>query len=429
MGEVEPPLRAATPKRKRDYPSLDGSPRLISCRGTPTAASSAHPILPPATIANSHTSFSFEVPAYEGDDGSSSPRTRVARKFQGLALDSGGGAPGAKAPLLAATAGTPTAAETQPATVPRTHYAGSPTPRRVATVAMMHDSGTHGDDEDDGDDDDNGDGYFSARKRFKAPQQAESDSPPLHSTSVFAPVSNTSMGEWAARLQAAGALGDPAKSHSGSAAATTAVGSSGGTYNKTHHRNYKTVGLSPRAATPPLVGAKTMATGEAHEAAGEDDGSPSSSSLSPSPSHKEIVDPVRAALTWHEDEITVYDPDDEDDDGTGINGIGFKPTPAIAYARTLRRRQQLAEYRKREEREARARRSLRRRASPAVSGSGAGPTEGTGGAGVAGAGGSGGGSGFVKSAEQQRQAARRQQLAARRVRFLDVEPAAVITMS
>jgi hypothetical protein len=78
----------------------------------------------------------------------------------------------------------------------------------------------------------------------------------------------------------------------------------------------------------------------------------------------EVIDPIRAALTWHEDEITVYDPNDEDDDGVGINGIGFKPTPAIAYARTQKRKQQLAEYKKREEREARARRSSRRRGSP-----------------------------------------------------------------
>ncbi|KAF4449760.1 hypothetical protein F53441_6955 [Fusarium austroafricanum] len=73
-----------------------------------------------------------------------------------------------------------------------------------------------------------------------------------------------------------------------------------------------------------------------------------------------IVDPVRAALTWHEDEITIYDPDDEDDDGIGINGIGFKPTPALAQARALKRRQQMAEYRKREESEARSRRNQRR---------------------------------------------------------------------
>ncbi|TGJ84577.1 hypothetical protein E0Z10_g4212 [Xylaria hypoxylon] len=73
-----------------------------------------------------------------------------------------------------------------------------------------------------------------------------------------------------------------------------------------------------------------------------------------------VVDPVRAALTWREDEITVYDPEDKDDDGTGINGIGFKPTPAVAYQRAQKRRQQLSEYKKREEREARARRTQRR---------------------------------------------------------------------
>lgn len=75
----------------------------------------------------------------------------------------------------------------------------------------------------------------------------------------------------------------------------------------------------------------------------------------------EVVDPVRASLTWHEDEITIYDPDDEDDDGTGINGVGFKPTPALAHMRALKRQQQMAEYRKREESEARSRRSQRRR--------------------------------------------------------------------
>ncbi|KAM3456787.1 hypothetical protein MY3296_001445 [Beauveria thailandica] len=83
-----------------------------------------------------------------------------------------------------------------------------------------------------------------------------------------------------------------------------------------------------------------------------------------------IVDPVRAALTWHEDEITVYDPDDKDDDGTGINGIGFRPTPAIAHARSLKRRQQITEYRKREESEARSRRNQRRREGEVPSGIG-----------------------------------------------------------
>lgn len=74
----------------------------------------------------------------------------------------------------------------------------------------------------------------------------------------------------------------------------------------------------------------------------------------------QIVDPVRAALTWHEDEITIYDPEDEDDDGVGINGIGFKPSPALAQARAMKRRQQMAEYRKREESDARARRRQQR---------------------------------------------------------------------
>jgi hypothetical protein len=82
-----------------------------------------------------------------------------------------------------------------------------------------------------------------------------------------------------------------------------------------------------------------------------------------------IIDPDRAALTWHDDEITGHNPDDPDDDGEGINGIGFKPTPAIAYARAERRRQQMAEYRSRESREARARRSEKRRGDPALSSS------------------------------------------------------------
>jgi len=79
-----------------------------------------------------------------------------------------------------------------------------------------------------------------------------------------------------------------------------------------------------------------------------------------------IVDPDRAALTWHDDEITGHDPDDPDDDGEGINGIGFKPTPAMARARADRRKQQLAEYKSREAREARAKRSEKRRGSPSL---------------------------------------------------------------
>jgi hypothetical protein len=74
--------------------------------------------------------------------------------------------------------------------------------------------------------------------------------------------------------------------------------------------------------------------------------------------------PTPSALTWQDHEITGHlaDPStDPDDDGTGINGIGFKPTPAIAWARAEKRRQQLMEWRARETKEARAKRSERRR--------------------------------------------------------------------
>lgn len=84
-------------------------------------------------------------------------------------------------------------------------------------------------------------------------------------------------------------------------------------------------------------------------------------SLSPLPSSAGRT-PDQAALTWQDDEITGHELDpDGDDDGEGINGIGFRPTPAIAYARSQRRRQQVSEWKAREAREARQRRFERRR--------------------------------------------------------------------
>lgn len=102
-----------------------------------------------------------------------------------------------------------------------------------------------------------------------------------------------------------------------------------------------------RAGTPPPR-RRRKAAGSAGDGQGDDD-------------EMEIVDPVRAALTWREDEITIFDPNDADDDGTGVNGVGFKPTPELAHARVMKRRLQMAEYRKREESEARALRNQRRR--------------------------------------------------------------------
>jgi hypothetical protein len=99
-----------------------------------------------------------------------------------------------------------------------------------------------------------------------------------------------------------------------------------------------------RMGTPPLIGSAAGSLGAEIDE-----------------SERRVVDPDRAALTWHENEITGHDPDDPDDDGEGINGIGFRPTPAMAYARSEKRRLQMAEYRNREAREARAKRSERRR--------------------------------------------------------------------
>lgn len=76
---------------------------------------------------------------------------------------------------------------------------------------------------------------------------------------------------------------------------------------------------------------------------------------------QEVTDQARAELTWHENEITGHNPSDPEDDGEGINGIGFRPTAAEAYQRGVRRKQQMAEYKSREAKEARARRSENRR--------------------------------------------------------------------
>ena len=87
------------------------------------------------------------------------------------------------------------------------------------------------------------------------------------------------------------------------------------------------------------------------------------SSSHPRPRNRSPSPPL-STLTWQDSEITghLVDPStDPDDDGTGINGIGFKPTPALAYARSQKRRQQLNEWKLRETREARAKRSERRR--------------------------------------------------------------------
>jgi hypothetical protein len=65
-------------------------------------------------------------------------------------------------------------------------------------------------------------------------------------------------------------------------------------------------------------------------------------------------------LTWSDSEITGHSPTDPDDDGYGINGIGFKPTAAIAWARSQKRQKQVTDWKSREAKEARERRRERR---------------------------------------------------------------------
>lgn len=52
---------------------------------------------------------------------------------------------------------------------------------------------------------------------------------------------------------------------------------------------------------------------------------------------------------------------DPDDDGYGINGIGFKPTLAMAEDRSHKRKKQMAEWKARQTREERERRAERRK--------------------------------------------------------------------
>lgn len=74
-----------------------------------------------------------------------------------------------------------------------------------------------------------------------------------------------------------------------------------------------------------------------------------------------VKSPPPLNLWWADTEITGHDPTDPADDGYGINGVGFLPTPAMASARAERRKRQVAEWKNREAREARQKRIEARR--------------------------------------------------------------------
>ncbi|KXX75681.1 hypothetical protein MMYC01_208394 [Madurella mycetomatis] len=294
-----------TPKRKRSQMLNDGIPML-----------------------DTTTQFTFDIHS-SVDDGNSSPRSRVAHRFRGLALSGGvggGGDAGCSPPLDLAKAGN----ELED---------GSRKRRKVPDVDMTDADG---------------------------PSLTESSTEPAeeaaqHTTTLAQQTGRTEAGSSTRQhspksirftldtaIVGCAELRVNSTSDTGAHGETSSVATEDTPSRQKSPERNKPRSRAPvarRAGTPPLAPRPKPSSDISHQPA--------------------IVDPLRASLTWHDDEITIYDPDDSDDDGTGINGIGFKPTPAIAYARTVRRKQQLAEYRKREEREARAKRSQRRRGSPA----------------------------------------------------------------
>lgn len=280
-----------------------------------------------------NTHFSFDLSHSLFPDGGNSPRTNVAHRFRGLALadntwSSGGGVPAAPADEHGgtdtadwATIGVDGDESKMRKRTRLSPMPGSPSPQKPADPTDIPETPCAT----------KGQGMPSADPNNLQPRLApndDCDAPLKPNSSVHGTLASTA---FSSHLNfSPNRITKPCR-----------------TANNRLVETLKPKGRR-RAGTPPLVAPITKA-GNADQSGGPD---------------AEIIDPVRAALTWHEDEITVYDPEDEDDDGTGINGIGFKPTPAIAYARTMKRKQQLAEYKKREEREARARRSTRRRGSP-----------------------------------------------------------------
>lgn len=317
------PTLKATPKRKRDDVTNEH-------RNIDYALSSFQ--LPKST-------FSFQPPTLKPvershdnplEDGNSSPRTRVAQKFQDLALGSGGGvthndkADASRGFILMGSE--PDGAKSQ-----RT----SDDLRFSPEVSIFDFDGGNASstaaEEMELDDADS-----ASRKRVKLPDKPDTAEivPNVEANTTGLKFGQSDLPHRFAPQTAV----DPAfmkiTKNEGS-------GRLQKSYPSINRLSASKSRSRKRAGTPPLTKQRT----------------PESSAEEASI----IIDPVRAALTWHEDEITVYDPEDKDDDGTGINGIGFRPTPAIAYARAQKRRQQLANYRKREESEARARRNQRRR--------------------------------------------------------------------
>lgn len=284
----------------------------------------------PAKVFGKTAVFSFEPPGPPSsslDDGSSSPRTKVANKFRDLSLGSGGGV------RLSST----THSDLTDSKTIRKEDSEEQTPfspKKLAVFDFNGHSDNHGDkngmvlDEDDG---------MAVRKRIKA-----CDMDTDHSPGVIGDTSADAVGP--VQIDANGRLTLETAADPTMLRVTQTGGVDG--LKKSYpsiNRLSDTKSRSRRRGTPPISAARR----KTKESVAEEE--------------PVVVDPVRAALTWHEDEITVYDAEDKDDDGTGLNGIGFRPSAAVAYQRAQQRKKQLSDYKKREESEARALRNQKRR--------------------------------------------------------------------
>ncbi|RWA14044.1 hypothetical protein EKO27_g1061 [Xylaria grammica] len=334
MAETTSPP-TATPKRKRDEMMTE-----------------MHRPLSPTPHRAAKTVFSFQPPDLQptiwsdnaAEDGNSSPRSKVVQKFRDLAIgESGEGLKGTS------TGGEPESGGGATPTAGTLHWKSGHDILVAPDLARFDfDAGTTTTNQLEMQLDSDDEDTTAARKRPKA-LELDLSSPK--------PTTNTPPGEDSDFTVQALSDGDlenhhPLASMDSTIARTIEADESGNLrkmYPSIHRPMDSKSRCRKRVGTPPLSSRRKGSAQSQSAKQGKEDEEPV------------VIDPVRAALTWREDEITVYDPEDKDDDGTGVNGIGFKPTAAVAYQRAQKRRQQLAEYKKREESEARARRSQRRR--------------------------------------------------------------------
>lgn len=69
---------------------------------------------------------------------------------------------------------------------------------------------------------------------------------------------------------------------------------------------------------------------------------------------QQAITETGSTLWWREDELTGYNPSDPDDDGAGVNGVGYQKSAAEAWRIAQARKKQIEEWRVREQRDARA---------------------------------------------------------------------------